>query len=229
MGITAYTTVTAKSAALLDTAVAAQIALGNQPFGGARWNESLAQYEQAVSTSTATLGVVPGAVATTVTAVETTGGATNQTTLTLTAMPLTMADATQGGGVKIFTFPAGRICRIGAEASIAVTVTSVLASTLNTGVTCNYGVGSTTQASATVATTEQDIVNVTAWTAPTTINVANTAAAGVGPGVLASLDGRVTPIAAFLNLAVAGATDIDGDATVLVTGTVKITWVNIGL
>jgi hypothetical protein len=179
---------------------------------------------------TVNAGAVPGAVSAYVVATEIgdAGGLVHQTLLTLTALPITMRDTEQGGGAQIYTFPEGRILRLGAVASIAVTTTSILANTLNAGVTCNYGVGSTTQASATLATTEQDIVNVTAFTASATINVPGATANGVGPGVLASLDGHATPAAAFLNLAVAGATDIDADATATVTGTVRITWLNVG-
>lgn len=173
-------------------------------------------------------GSVPAAVATYVTATEKGDGVFHQTVLTLAALPVTMRDTEQGGGAQIYAFPAGRICRLGAIGSIAVTTTSILADTLNTGVTCNWGVGSTTQASATVATTEQDFVNVTAFTASATINVAGATANGVGAGVLASLDGTSTPVAAFLNLAVALNTDIDANASVTVSGTVTITWANCG-
>lgn len=173
-------------------------------------------------------GTIPSAVAAYVTVTEKGDGVFHQTVLALAALPITMRDTEQGGGSKIYTFPAGRICRLGAIGSIAVTTTSVLADTLNTGVTCNWGVGSTTQASATVATTEQDFVNVTAFTASATINVAGATANGVGAGVLASLDGTSTAVAAFLNLAVALNTDIDANATVTVSGTVTITWSNLG-
>jgi hypothetical protein len=173
-------------------------------------------------------GSVPANVQQYVTAVERGNDSCHKTILTLSALPITMRDTQQGGGAQIYTFPAGRICRIGAIGSIAVTTTSALASTLHTGVTCNWGVGSTTQANATVATTEQDFVNVAAFTSSATINVAGATATGVGPGVLASLDGTSAVIAAFLNLAVALLTDIDADATVTVTGTITITWANLG-
>lgn len=173
-------------------------------------------------------GSVPSAVASYVTATEKGDGVFHQTILTLSALPITMRDTEQGGGAQIYAFPAGRICRLGAIGSIAVTTTSILADTLNAGVTCNWGVGSTTQASATVATTEQDFVNVAAFTASATINVAGATATGVGPGVLASLDGTSTAVAAFLNLAVALATDIDANATVTVTGTITISWLSVG-
>lgn len=173
-------------------------------------------------------GSVPAAVVPYVTATEKGNGFVNQTLLTLRALPITMRDTEQGGGAKIYTFPAGRIFRLGGVASIAVTTTSAVASTLNASKTCNWGVGSTTQANATVETTEQDLINVAAFTSSATINVASAAATGVGAAVLAALDGSSSPIDAYLNLAVAGATDIDGDATVTVTGSVLLTWANLG-
>lgn len=179
--------------------------------------------------ATAISGSVPAGVVPYVVATETGDGVYNQTSFVLTALPITLTAATvQGGGAQIYTFPLGRICRIGAQASIAVTTTSVILDTLNGGATGNYGVGTVTQVNPTVATTEQDIVQVTAWTASTTINVAGAAAAGVGAGVLASLDGRSTAIKAFLNLGIASAGSLDADATVTVTGTVRITWAKIG-
>ena len=171
-------------------------------------------------------GTVPAAVTPYVSVVENGDGVYIQSVFTLTALPITMRDTEQGGGAQIYNFPLGRITTLGATATIAVTTTSELSSTLNTGVTCNYGVGTVTQSNATVATTEQDIVNVTAFTSSATINVAGADATGVGVGVLASLDGTSTAKDAFLNLAVASATDIDADATVTVTGTVTISWIN---
>lgn len=194
-------------------------------------NENIKSFQRVdldQQSTTAEKGVVPAAVQATCVATEYGDNLMHKTVLTLTNLPITMRDTEQGGGAKIYTFPVGRILRLGAIAAINVTTTSILANTLNTGVTCNYGVGSTTQASATVATTEQDFVAVTAFTASATINVAGATANGVGAGVLASLDGTSTAVAAFLNLAVAGATDIDADATVLVNGTVTIVWSNIG-
>ena len=138
-----------------------------------------------------------------------------------------MRDTEQGGGVKIYDFPEGRILFLGSTASIAVTTTSVLASTLNAGVTCNWGVGTVTQANATVATTEQNLIPVTAFTSSATIAVAG-ATATAALAASAQFDGTSTAIDMFLNLAVAGATDIDADATVTVAGTILFTWINLG-
>jgi hypothetical protein len=182
--------------------------------------------DKSLDKNTVGAGSIPAAVTPYVSVVENGDGTFIQSVFTVTALPITMRDTEQGGGAQIYNFPLGRITTLGATATIGVTTTSELSSTLNTGVTCNYGVGTVTQANATVATTEQDIVNVTAFTASATINVAGADAAGVGVGVLASLDGSSTAKDAFLNLAVAGATDIDADATVTVTGTVTISWIN---
>jgi hypothetical protein len=172
-------------------------------------------------------GTVPNAASTYVSVAEYGDGVFHQSVFTVTALPITMRDTEQGGGFQIYDFPLGRITTLGGTATIAVTTTSELSSTLNTGVTCNYGVGTVTQTNTTVATTEQDLVNVTAFTASATINVAGADATGVGVGILASLDGSSTARDAFLNLAVDGATDIDADATVTVTGTVTLTWINV--
>lgn len=201
-------------------------ALESAVYDGSKWSVYTAVGELKVSTlgaASSTAGVKNGA---TVTATEAGTGVVHQTTLTLAATPITMRDTEQGGGVKIYDFPEGRILILGATGSIAATTTSVLADTLNASKTCNWGVGTTTQANATLATTEQDIVQVTAFTSSATINVAGATSKGVG--VLAVFDGTTTPVDAFLNLAVATADDIDADASVSVSGTINITWVNLG-
>lgn len=157
-------------------------------------------------------------------------GAVHQTVINLTATPITITDASVGGGVKIYTFPEGRIMVLGCVATVAFTTTSVLASTLNASTTLNWGLGTvitTTQASATLTTTEVDLLPSTAATASATINVAGAAANGK-LAAAAQFDGTTTAIPVNLNVGVATATDIDGDATVTATGTVVITWINLG-
>lgn len=167
-------------------------------------------------------GTVGGA---TITAVEYGfGGFINKTVLTLTATPMTVADATAGGGVKIYTFPAGAITILGGSLLVAPTTTSVLASTLNTNVAIEIGVGTATAGAAALTTTEEDIITGGAGVSSTTINVAPVATGAVRTTAPAILDGSGTAIAAYLNLGVPTATDIDGDATVVISGTVSIIW-----
>lgn len=163
----------------------------------------------------------------TVKATEYGTGVVHQTVLNFAATPLTLRDTEQGGGVKVYDFPAGRILVLGAVGSVAMTTTSELASTLNAGVTCNWGLGTTTQANGTLATTEQDIIPTTNITSSATINVAGAAAAGQ-LAASAQFDGTGTAKDVYLNIGVAGATDIDGNATVTVTGSATITWINLG-
>jgi len=181
---------------------------------------ALQTFTAALKTS-ANVGAKNGA---TVTAVEYGDGTTHRTVLTLTALPLTLRDVEQGQGVKIYDFPAGGITILGASGSVAETTTSILADTLNTGVTYNWGVGTTTQASATLATTEQDIIQTTNGTASATINVAGAASTAVRTAAPANFDGSGTAIDAFFNVGVAGAGDIDANATTTWTGTISITW-----
>lgn len=157
-------------------------------------------------------------------------GAVHQTIIALNATPITISDTNVGGGVKLYDFPAGRIGILGAVGTVALTTTSALASTLNAGSTVNWGVGSvitTTQASGTLATTEQDIIPTTNATSSATVNVAGAASNGALAASL-QLDGTTTAVDANLNIGVATNTDIDADATVTVTGTIVITWVNYG-
>lgn len=149
--------------------------------------------------------------------------------LVLNDLPMTLADATVGAGVKIFTFPQGRILFLGAIAKdITPTTTSVLASTLNASTTLSAGVGSTTQANGTLATTEQNVINAFSPVSSATINVAGTAADGAGPSAPFTLDGTATPIDLYFNIGVPTGTDIDADATITVDGTIEFVWALIG-
>lgn len=166
-----------------------------------------------------TLAVVTG-----LTAAEIAFGPFRKTTFTLVAVPLTLADATVGAGVKLYDFPKGATLILTASGAVAEITTSVLASTLNTGVTYNWGVGTATQANGTLATTEQDIIPTTNGTAGATINVTGAASKGTRTAAPANFDGHATAKSAFFNVGVAGATDIDGDATTTWTGSIEIVW-----
>lgn len=149
----------------------------------------------------------------------------HSTVFTFANMPLVVRDTEVGGGVKIYQFPKGKILRLGAVMTTTITTASAIASTLNSGVTGNHGLGSTTQASATLATTEQDIVQVTNFTSSTTINVAPAAVTAYGAASLTLLDGSSTATNLFFNIAVATATDIDANADVLINGTATVHWI----
>lgn len=151
----------------------------------------------------------------------------HHTSFVFSDTPLTLLDTGEGLGMKMYTFPDGLISIIGASSSTAMTVTSTLSSTLNSGSAVEMGVGSITRTGDLTAT-EQNFLNVHSHTSSTTINVAGTEVGGIGIGVLAPLDGTSTAIAAFLNFSVPTATDIDANATITLAGNIELFWVNLG-
>jgi len=163
-------------------------------------------------------------------------GMLRRTVVTLTAVPVTLIDATvQGGGVLLYTFPEGVIEIVGAVCTGPVcTTTSVLADTLNTGVTLTWGLGTVIQNATPLATTEIDIcpgsgITPGAAVASTTINVAGTATGGFRSATTkATFNGSTTPIKAHLNIGVPTGADIDANATITVTCQVEFTWMNHG-
>lgn len=167
--------------------------------------------------------------AATVVVAEQGNGVYRRTVLRLSNFAISLVDAHVGGGSLLYTFPAGGIYSLGGISSLAETTTSALASTLNASSTLSVGVGSvktTTQDSGTLATTEQDFVNAHALTSSATINVPGAAGAGkVTATTLLRYDGIATATAAYLNIGVPTATDIDGDATCTVSGTVVLCWI----
>lgn len=195
---------------------------GNWSFAGAVTNSGTA-------TTTSNRGTPA---ASTVTAIEKGNGVFHQTTLTITALAVSLSDANVGGGTKIYTFPEGNITVLAGLATIAETTTSTILTTLNGGSTLSVGVGSVqtvAQASGTLATTEQDVVNQFSVTSSTVINVAGAAASGkISATTLLRYDGTTTAQPLYLNIGIPTATDIDADATCTVSGTVVLTWTHDG-
>ena len=156
-------------------------------------------------------------------------GPFHQTILTFRDVPITVRDTEQGGGIKIYDMPVGGVNFLGAFArDLTVTTKTAPASTLNAAASAGrIGIGTTTQANPTLATTEQNIIPVTTFTpgaqdVPSAAVDANLATAFI-------LDGAGTAIDWFLNISVPTATDIDGDAIVWVNGDVWVTWIHLGL
>ena len=149
------------------------------------------------------------------------------TVLTLNGLAVTVADTTPGtqsGGTKIYTFPKCKFTRLGATAKSMTFVTADVAG-INASVSSRYGVGTTVGVNATLATTEQDIVQVTTFTSSAASGVANVAAVtGYGIGVFTMLDFTTTSDA-FFNISVPGASDIDADCIVSVYGVITINWI----
>ena len=171
--------------------------------------------------TTVNLGAVNGA---TVSAVERGNSLIHQSVITLAVTPLTLVDANQGAGVKIYDFPLGQITILGATGSVKETTTSILTDTLNASVTYNWGVGTVTQANGTLATTEQNIIATTNGTASATINTEAAASTSAQTTAPANFNGNSTAIDAYFNVAIAAAGDIDANATTTWNGTITLTW-----
>jgi len=156
------------------------------------------------------------------TVVEYGDGFFHQSYITFDSFPLTLLDATQGVGQLLYSFPGfGAITILGATGSLAEKTTSVLANTLNASAVYNWGVGSTTQANGTLATTEQNIIQATNGTSSATINVSG----AVSYTNRTAAPAQFAPaLSAYFNVGIATATDIDGDATTLWTGRIVLTW-----
>lgn len=165
-------------------------------------------------------------------------GIVRKTVFTLTNMPVTITDALAYASQQLYDFPEGNIRFLDCVARITPTTTTAIASTLNSGVTVAWGIGTAAASSTTLATTMMNAMpgsgeSVNTFTSSTTINVAAAADNGILAHTatargLAGADGTSTPVDLFFNLAVPTNTDIDGDATVTFTGTIELTWINGG-
>ena len=150
-----------------------------------------------------------------------------QTTLTLNNVPQTVVNGTEYQGTKIYDFPQGRILVMGVTATLQQKTTSALASTLNASSTGAISLGTVTASSTTLATTMVDLLPSTAFTSSATINVAGTAVSAA-LAASAQFDGTTTAKDVYLNTAYATTGDVDADATQTISGTIVITWTNLG-
>jgi hypothetical protein len=172
-------------------------------------------------------GTVPAAVAAQVVATERGNGIVHQTLLTLTDLAQAVVNGTEYQGTKIYSFPQGRIFVLGVTATIAEKTTSAIASTLNSGVTGALALGTVTASNVALTSTMADLLPTTAFVTSTTIDVAAAASSGaLAAG--AQFDGTTTPKDMYINTGYATTGDVDADATQTLTGTILVTWINLG-
>jgi hypothetical protein len=100
------------------------------------------------------VGTVPSASAANGVTVKECGvGVVRQTVFTLTAAVITITDSLAYANIQLYDFPAGRINIMGCTSSLSFATTSTIASTLNSGVTVSYGIGTAAASNTTLATT----------------------------------------------------------------------------
>lgn len=173
------------------------------------------------------VGSIPGAVAGNVSAVEYGDQKFHQTVLTLANLPQAVVNGTEYQGTKIYDFPEGRILVLGVTAQLQQKTTSEIAGTLNSGVTGAVSLGSVVASATTLASTMVDLLPSTAFTSSTVINEAG-AAVGAALAASAQFNGTTTPLDMYLNSAFATTGDVDADATQAWSGTITVTWINLG-
>jgi hypothetical protein len=172
------------------------------------------------------LGSVPAALTTCV-AKHVQFGPFRVSTLTLNNVAQSIVNGTEYQGTQLYDFPEGRIYILGCTATLQQKTTSTLASTLNASSTGAISLGTATASNVSLTGTMVDILPSTAFTSSATINVAGTAVtAALAAG--AQFDGTGTAKDLFLNTAYATTTDVDGNATQTISGTVVVTWVFLG-
>lgn len=156
-------------------------------------------------------------------------GAVHKTVLTLASTPLAVTSVTTGagvGGVKIYDFPAGYIRVLGCTASLALAVETQGDFTDGTP-EGDVGIGSVAPANADALgtdATDDDYGTSTAFTMDT-----YAASVSIPPEAAGNFDGTSTAKDVYVN-AFVDAADIDDGVTtnLLLTGTVTLTWINLG-
>lgn len=154
-------------------------------------------------------------------------GALNYVKLTLDNVPQAVVNGTEYQSTKIYTFPEGRILVLGVTATLRQKTTSTLASTLNASSTGAIALGTATASNVSLTSTMVDLLPSTAFTSSATVNVAGTAVSAA-LAASAQFDGTTTAKSMYLNTAYATTTDVDGDATQTISGTINFVFVYLG-
>lgn len=169
----------------------------------------------------------------TVTVQEYGSGAVRKTVLTCTATPITITDdagVAQYGGVKVYDFPAGLICTLGAvvTGSLTAGVTGTIIDNWDGDVALGTATATT---GATLTGTEADIMPSVEVSAGASDKIGVVDAVSVATALTESgarwFDGTATAKDMFLNFVIDDdATHTAGTATF--TGTISFAWINLG-
>lgn len=160
-----------------------------------------------------------------VSVVEKGNGVIHQSVIRLSSLAVTVANTTGAsfGGVKLYDMPEGRILVLGVTADLSVNWAGTSIVATGSG---DFSLGTTITADATLSGTDVNLLPSTAMTDPFVAGV------GAAKGALAAsaqFDGTATAIDVNLNMIIDDA-DVENAASdsVLVSGTVTLTWINLG-
>ena len=148
-------------------------------------------------------------------------GGSYRTVITLTGMQIPVTNALDYASQKLFDFAAGKVRIKGGTASLAFAVLTTRASTINDDAAMDWSLGTAAASATALASTMVDVIAKQDKTldgddaAYTTAQAADVAAA-------ATHDGTSTAKDIYLNVAFPTATDVDGDGTLAVSGTITV-------
>lgn len=148
------------------------------------------------------------------------------TTFTVAADVITITDAdTAGahGSLELGTFPAGAVRFLGATTNVAITAATGIGAT--GAVVCAVGTTATATDNATLTTTEANIIPSTSVTLVASVGTFRGESTGTEGAT--TIDGTTTAAKLHLNFAVSAA-DATANSSLTCTGTVTVTWVNLG-
>lgn len=158
-------------------------------------------------------------------------GPSIRTRFTLSNHPQAVTNGVEYQSSKLWTFPEGKFIVFGVVCSLAETTTSEIATTLNSGVTGAFALGSAAASSTTLNNTMADYLASSAFVTSSTIDVA---AATFTPNVDNTAGATVTIIdgasakSIYLNTAFASTGDVDGNATMTLSGIIDVYWYYLG-
>lgn len=183
---------------------------------------------QTLSSTGPTTGIGVGALNTTnvTSVVEKGDGLTHQTVITLAGTVSAIADGGFEASQMLYTFPEGRISVDG----VTVDLTCTMATTnfnASTSDLYNLAIGSAVNddGDGTISATGANML--ANQSVDTDGGQTQTNAVAAALAAVTQLDGTTTPIVAYLNWAVPAAND-NGANTNAITGTITITWKNLG-
>jgi len=196
---------------------------GNQTVGGTKTLSSALQ-------TSAGVGAKNGA---TVAAVEYGGGVIYKTVLTCTATPMTFGDEGgqgQYGGTKIYDFPEGLVCTLGAVIDGSITLTSPAIDAWDGDIALGTAAPTDHQTGLVAADTGRYLQSTA--TTQAVSKVANVDAITIATGLTESgarwTDGTATAADLFISLLVDDDAAHDNTITGTFTGTVTVTWITAG-
>ncbi len=150
-------------------------------------------------------------------------GGAFRTIFTFSGMRITVTDSLAYASQKIFDFAPGKIRLKGGTASLAFAVLTARASTINASAAMDWSAGSAAASNVTLATTMVDFIAKQDKTLDGT-DAAYTTAQAADFAAAATFDGTSAAIDLFLNVSFPTGTEIDGDGTLAVQGTMTLLW-----